>query len=55
MNTYKFEITETLQRVVSINAADEKEAYEIISSLYKEEEIVLDSNDFIDSKINMVD
>lgn len=55
MNTYTFEITETLQRLVKIEATDEKEAYEIINDMYKKEEVVLDSDDFIDSVINLVD
>ena len=48
MNTYKFEITETLQRMVNIEAANEKEAYEKISNMYKCEDIVLSPDDFID-------
>lgn len=55
MNTYKFEITETLQKTVSIEAVDENEAYKIISNRYKNEDIVLDSDDFIDGIINIVD
>ena len=55
MNTYKFEITETLQRMVKIEAENEKEAYEIISNMYKDEEIVLSPDDFIDSAINIAD
>lgn len=55
MSTYKFEITKTLFRTLCIEAADEKEAYEIISRKYKEEEIALDSDDFIGSEINIID
>jgi hypothetical protein len=54
MNEYKFEITETLQRIVKIEANNEKEAYEIINSMYKKEEFVLDSSDFIDSEIIII-
>lgn len=54
MNTYSFEITETLQRIVNIEAADEKEAFELINSMYKKEKIVLDSGDFNDFEINLV-
>ena len=39
MNTYIFEITETLQRTVAIEADDENEAYEIIRRKYKEEDM----------------
>lgn len=50
-----FEIIEALQRKVNIVAADNKEAYKIISDMYKKEGIVLDSEDGIDSIINLVD
>lgn len=55
MNTYKVEITETLQRIVNIEAESENEAHEIISNMYKKEDIVLDSDDLIESLINLVD
>lgn len=55
MNTYIFEITETLQRMVNIEATNEKEAYEIISNMYKCEDIVLNPDDFIDFVINIAD
>ena len=55
LNTYKFEITEILQRTVCIAATDEKEAYEIIKRKYKEEDIVLDSSDFIESEIKIIE
>lgn len=55
MNTYIFEITETLQRTVAIEADDDKEAYEIIRRKYKEEDIVLDSSDFVESEIRIKD
>lgn len=55
MNTYKFEITEILQRTVYIEATDEKEAYEVIRKKYKEEDIVLNSSDFIESEIIIID
>lgn len=55
MKTYKFEITETLQRIINIEAVDEKEAYEIINNMYSKEDIVLDSSDFVDSVINLVE
>ena len=50
---YKIEITETLQRVVTIEAADEKEALAITKKLYRDEEIVLDSSDYIDTEIDV--
>ncbi|XZN07625.1 DpnD/PcfM family protein [Clostridium perfringens] len=39
-------IVETLEREVFINANSEKEAMNIVQSLYENEDIILDSNDF---------
>lgn len=52
LSKYRFEMTETLQRIVTIEATDEKEAYEIISNWYKNEEIILNSEYFNDFEIN---
>lgn len=54
MKTYKIEITETLQRIIEIDASCEKDAYDIINNQYKNEEIVLNSSDFIDKAINIL-
>ena len=54
LSKYRFEMTETLQRIVTIEATDEKEAYEIISNWYKNEEIILNSEYFNDFEINTV-
>lgn len=54
LNIYRFEITETLQRTVCIEAADEEEAYEIIRRKYSDEDIVLNSDDFIESEIRII-
>ena len=51
MKTYKIEITETLSRIVEIDASSKDEAYQKISKMYKEGEIVLDSSDYIDYEI----
>lgn len=51
MKTYEIEITETLQRVVKVEANSEDEAYNIVSQKYKNEEIVLDDSDFVDNEI----
>ena len=55
MITYKFEITETLQRIIDIKAENEIDAFKIASNMYKSGEIVLNSEDFIDKKINLLD
>ena len=45
--TYKVEITETLQRVIEVEAKSEEEALETIEEQYRDEEIVLDYGDFM--------
>jgi len=44
-------ITETLTRIINIEAATQDEALDRARSLYREEEIVLDSSDFVDVSI----
>ena len=51
MKTFEIQITETLQRVVKVEADSEEEAYKIINRKYRNEEIVLDSSDFYDKEI----
>jgi hypothetical protein len=48
---YNVEITETLQRILSINVESEDEAYDIAKRMYRKCEVVLDSSDFIDTEI----
>ena len=45
---FKVEIKEILSRIVPIKANTEEEAYQKVKQLYKNEEIVLDDNDFLD-------
>jgi hypothetical protein len=47
---YNVEITETLQRTLSINVESEDEAYEIAKRMFRECEVVLDSSDYIDTE-----
>ena len=49
---YKIEITETLQKIVEIDAKDEESALITTKQLYREEKIVLDSTNYIDTEIN---
>jgi hypothetical protein len=51
---YNVEITETLQRTLSINAESEDEAYDIAKKMYRECEVVLDSFDYIDTEIDIL-
>ncbi|MDT7932908.1 DpnD/PcfM family protein [Clostridium perfringens] len=46
MKKFKIKIVETLEREVFENANSEKEAMNIVQSLYENEDIILDSNDF---------
>lgn len=50
---YVVEITETLQRQVSVKASSYEEAYEIVKRAYKNEDIVLDCDDFIRGDIDV--
>ena len=51
MEIFKIEITETLQKVIEVSASSLDEALEIIKNKYNNGEIVLDSNDYIDTVI----
>lgn len=51
MNRFMVEIKETLAKVIEVQAESIEEAISIVDELYKNEKIVLDSNDFIDTEI----
>lgn len=53
--TYVFEITETLQRQVEVEANSGEEAFHKVSELYRIDNIVLDSRDFVDTSIELVE
>lgn len=48
MKMYDVEITETLQRTVSVEANSREEAERIVTEAWNDEVYVLDSTDFID-------
>lgn len=50
---YKIEIKETLSRIIDIEADNAYEAIIKAKSKYKSQEIILDSNDYIDTEINI--
>ena len=50
---FQVEVTETLQRIFEVDARSAEEAIAQITQKYREEEIVLDSNDFIDFNIGI--
>jgi nicotinic acid phosphoribosyltransferase len=50
METFKIEVKETLSRIIEIEASSEDEAFSKIQELYNKEEIVLDSDDYIETE-----
>jgi L-lactate utilization protein LutC len=52
LKTYKVEITETLQRIIEVEAASLDDAITEIRRQYQDEEIILDSGDYIDTVIS---
>lgn len=45
---YNVLVEETLSRIVEVEAEDEEQAEKIVESMYRNEEIVLTSDDFSD-------
>ena len=54
MKTYYISITETLNKVVEVKAEDERKALRKASDAYYRGEVVLDSEDFVDTDFNDV-
>lgn len=48
MYKYKVEITETLQKTIEVEADNKEDALHKVMKMYKNEEVILDGNDFID-------
>ena len=53
MQKYQVEINETLSRIVEIEAENESDAISKIKDLYRQEKIVLDSEDYLDTEIKI--
>ena len=51
---YTVEITETLQKRMEIKAVSTEEALLIAKDMYQREEIILDADDCVDRKIEIV-
>ena len=49
MKKYLVEITETLQKQITITASSREEAEQKVKEKYRNEEIVLDENDYVDT------
>ena len=54
MNKYKFNIEEILNKEVTVEAEDFEKAMKIIHKLYRDEEVVLDNDDFVGYTINYI-
>jgi hypothetical protein len=52
METFKIEVQEFLSRIVEIEAKNIDEAISKVKDMYQNEEIVLDSEDFVSSEID---
>lgn len=48
MEKYKVEIIETLQKTVEVEADNKEDALHKVMKMYKNEEVILDYNDFVD-------
>ena len=55
MSKYTIEITETLQRSILIEAESEEMALEKVRTMYENEEVVLDSDDFVGTVIEITE
>ena len=51
MKSFEIEIKETLSKIIEIKAHSESEALDLVYQQYNQEEVVLDSSDFIDVEI----
>ena len=50
MKTFKIEVKETLSRIIKIEANSAEEAFLKIQNLYKNEELVLDADDYVETE-----
>lgn len=48
MSKFKVEITETLQKTVEVGADNKEDAMNKVMKMYKNSEVILDDNDFVD-------
>ena len=50
MKTFEIEIKETLSRIIEVKAETENEAFTIVKQMYRDEDVVLDSSDYVDTE-----
>lgn len=55
MKKFDVEIVETLARTITVEAKDEIDARSLVEEMYRGEEIVLDSDDFVEVEFNSTD
>ena len=55
MKTYRVVVTETLQRIVYVDAKSAEEAKDVAEERYRNEEIVLNWSDYQDTEIEVVE
>lgn len=55
MSQYTIAVTETLRQYVTVEADSESEAIEQVKKDYDNEEIVLDSQDHVDTEFESID
>ena len=53
--TYNIEITETLQRTISIEASSDEEAREKVEEMWKKSKIILGADDFKGVDFQLID
>ena len=55
MKKFTVEITETLQRQIEVEAKSESDAISKVKEMYSNEEVVLDSGDYIDTEFEVLE
>lgn len=53
METFKIEIQEFLSRIIEVEAETKDEAISKVRQLYRNDEIVLDSDDYVSTEIEV--
>lgn len=51
--TFQIEIVETISNIVEVVAENEQDALLKAQEMYRNEEVILDSEDYIDTKFNI--
>ena len=54
MKKYKIQIIETLSRIIAVKADSEEEAEMVVQDMYREEEVVLTSEDYDFTTFNYI-